>query len=194
MRRLDAFLNAFVSGLGRRRVTVGKESPFFQDFGPRPPRLRQHLIFEAFKMRLLRENKGVPAVRGAPSHLAPTLFGRRPVAVEIDRVVDHRGIPPIPRWKANDPPDTARAVYLAPALPNRVSAPALHRDKQLGPRAPRSSSARILTLAQGPAGRAYRPGLSLCAGGRPPFLPHDGLVMFVMPDFCRAQHYLSANT
>jgi len=32
------------------------------------------------------------------------------------------------------------------------------------------------------------------AGGSSPFLLNYGLVMFVMPDFCRAQRYLSDNT
>lgn len=54
-------------------------------------------------------------------------------------------------------------------------------------------------LAQGRAGQAYQLILSLFAGGNeasgsPPFLPHYGLVMFVMPDFCRAQDYLFDNT
>ena len=57
---------------------------------------RQHLIFEVFKVRLLRKLylAGRP-LTVAPSHFRRTLSGNGPAAVEIDRVIGHFGIPPI---------------------------------------------------------------------------------------------------
>jgi hypothetical protein len=104
---LDEFLNAFISSLRRRRIAGEKEPTLFHDFDPRPRRLRQHLIFDAFKVRLLRECMRWLAISGAPSHFRLTLSSNGPSAVEIDRVIGHFGIPPIQRRPANDPPVTA---------------------------------------------------------------------------------------
>ena len=82
-RALYQCLNAFIAGLGRHRVSVEKEPPFVQDFGPCPRRLREHLIFEVFKVKLPRACRWWLAVRGSPSHFRRMLSGTAPSAVEI---------------------------------------------------------------------------------------------------------------
>lgn len=98
----DQFLNTFVIGLWRFRKSFEKEAPLLHDLDPCPCRLRTHLVFEVFVLRLIPTDCG-RMITGLPSSAFGLQFFRRgPSPVEVDRFAGHAAKPESPARRALD--------------------------------------------------------------------------------------------
>lgn len=84
--------NAFIIGTGRCRITFEQESPLLHGLDPCLCRIRKHLVFEAFQMRLRRWHRRQPAMGGSPPFFCVMSFSRSPATVKIDRVISHGSV------------------------------------------------------------------------------------------------------